>query len=834
KVGKNHLFKRSIILIKAWCYYESRLLGANHGLISTYALEVLILYIFNLFHKSLHSPLEVLYRFLEYFSKFDWDNYCISLNGPVALSSLPNLIVEATVTHADDLLFDKEFLKSAVDNAIGPPRNSDACYTRFCPKHLNIIDPLKEYNNLGRSVNRASFNRIRTAFLYGAQKLGQMLMLPPEVIPDQIYSFFKNTLGRNGTGVRPDTASNGTGEALLDLSSMKISYDDEHENTTSYHLSKCLCDKNLYVGTNGPTHLSSSFPGVHSTALSTDLSSRSSSFVHHAPKQYSSFYQGNGQAGSRKCSLNQEVEQEAHCTAKAFHVDDKPSIQSHVPVNNSSPLNSLVGVNTLGLATEQKNWSDVPVGKQHLPLSPLSLPDLSGDLDSQFRCLRQVQYHLEYLFDGFLQSVQEASSADTFHEDPFQIPAHSILFNRDPGTPRLLLPSSSKRNTSPFSCSQSTEYVSQHSQNENLLDRTCQQNVPLPSRTNGGPSNRLSPSSSYTGSEVSSVSWCYSFEDSAEMNGSGTDMHFSRKSCDTHKEQLASSRENGKILSHHTLNFESNQSSAPGARFVSHKEQVQVDSRTKEKTVDQALKIKGYIQSDRDIVEKLNCHTRKKFVSHDDEARQILKCGQDVCSNKSFLQKQYGTSMESTRAPSAMNQMPSQKSFNIRNKTECASLSKNFPIKQSFGNRKEHELFDWPTKQIPICEPLKLETRQSGWDCSKKISAGKQNYDDHKGHLSFGGGARDINSQDRSPVYSTSQSYFPVVNCQPSETIEFGSLGPFALRSNRAINAQTASKAFASPLVFQRSRAATTNSRPPGFCRVGDEDEFPPLGAGIR
>nr|CAB3496018.1 unnamed protein product [Digitaria exilis] len=154
KVGKTHLFKRSIILIKAWCYYESRLLGAHHGLISTYALEVLILYIFNLFHKSLHSPLEVLYRFLEYFSKFDWDNYCISLNGPVALSSLPNLIVEATITHTDDLLFDKEFLKSSVDKSHASPQNSDACYTRFRPKHLNIIDPLKENNNLGRSVNK--------------------------------------------------------------------------------------------------------------------------------------------------------------------------------------------------------------------------------------------------------------------------------------------------------------------------------------------------------------------------------------------------------------------------------------------------------------------------------------------------------------------------------------------------------------------------------------------------------------------------------------------------------------------------------------------------------
>lgn len=58
-VGKDHLFKRSIILIKAWCYYESRILGAHHGLISTYALETLVLYIFHLFHSSLDGPLAV-------------------------------------------------------------------------------------------------------------------------------------------------------------------------------------------------------------------------------------------------------------------------------------------------------------------------------------------------------------------------------------------------------------------------------------------------------------------------------------------------------------------------------------------------------------------------------------------------------------------------------------------------------------------------------------------------------------------------------------------------------------------------------------------------------
>jgi hypothetical protein len=45
--------------VKAWCYYESRLLGAHHGLISTYALETLVLYVFNKYHDVMGSPLQV-------------------------------------------------------------------------------------------------------------------------------------------------------------------------------------------------------------------------------------------------------------------------------------------------------------------------------------------------------------------------------------------------------------------------------------------------------------------------------------------------------------------------------------------------------------------------------------------------------------------------------------------------------------------------------------------------------------------------------------------------------------------------------------------------------
>ncbi|CAO2839187.1 unnamed protein product [Amaranthus hypochondriacus] len=203
-IGKDHLFKRSIILIKAWCYYESRILGAHHGLISTYALETLVLYIFHLFHSNLSGPLAVLHKFLDYFSKFDWDNFCVSLNGPVHVSSLPEIVVERPECNESDLLLTDEFMRECVNKFSVPSRGNETNYRTFMQKHLNIVDPLKENNNLGRSVSKGNFFRIRSAFSYGARKLGQILLQPQENIAEAVCKFFTNTLHRHGKGQRPD------------------------------------------------------------------------------------------------------------------------------------------------------------------------------------------------------------------------------------------------------------------------------------------------------------------------------------------------------------------------------------------------------------------------------------------------------------------------------------------------------------------------------------------------------------------------------------------------------------------------------------------------------
>ncbi|XP_017234956.1 uncharacterized protein LOC108208883 isoform X1 [Daucus carota subsp. sativus] len=203
-INQNHLFKRSIILIKAWCYYESRILGAHHGLISTYALETLVLYIFHVFNNSFAGPLEVLYRFLEFFSNFDWDNFCVSLWGPVSIGSLPDVTAETPRKDGGELLLSKLFLEACSSVYAVFPGGQENQGQPFSSKHFNVIDPLRVNNNLGRSVSKGNFYRIRSAFAHGAKKLARLLDCSNESILLELNQFFMNTWERYGSGNRPD------------------------------------------------------------------------------------------------------------------------------------------------------------------------------------------------------------------------------------------------------------------------------------------------------------------------------------------------------------------------------------------------------------------------------------------------------------------------------------------------------------------------------------------------------------------------------------------------------------------------------------------------------
>ncbi|CAN1297604.1 hypothetical protein LINPERPRIM_LOCUS23529 [Linum perenne] len=146
---------------------------------------------------------QVLYKFLDYYSSFDWDKYVISIDGVISISSLPNIVAERPA-QAGSLLLMPDFLRYCKETYAVPVKALDRGMQQFTVKSINIVDPLKENNNLGRSVHRGNFYRINFALSYGAQKLREVLTGPGERVGRGLENFFSNTLERNGMGERPD------------------------------------------------------------------------------------------------------------------------------------------------------------------------------------------------------------------------------------------------------------------------------------------------------------------------------------------------------------------------------------------------------------------------------------------------------------------------------------------------------------------------------------------------------------------------------------------------------------------------------------------------------
>lgn len=388
-VAKDHIFKRSIILIKAWCYYESRILGAHHGLISTYALETLVLYIFHRFHVSLDGPLAVLYRFLDYFSKFDWDNYCVSLKGPVAKSSPPDVVAEALENGGNTLLTD-EFIRSCVESFSVPPRGLDINLRAFPHKHLNIIDPLKENNNLGRSVNKGNFYRIRSAFKYGARKLGWILMLPEDRIADELNRFFANTLDRHGSN-----------QGNEDNSFLCLSTGSKDMITGNQHNYEIRSERERYVGKDicsleGPSFDSSGDGNtVAIYKLGEDSKHVATSGVLGIASTNGFSHCSNGKAESRSCSETDvnsifDDEKEKHgmvSNSPRSHTDEK-----NMASNGSTVLRDAANNVENDFFHSDRYNNSVSGGTE----ASKSLLDLAGDYDSHIANL-----HYGHMCNGY-------------------------------------------------------------------------------------------------------------------------------------------------------------------------------------------------------------------------------------------------------------------------------------------------------------------------------------------------------------------------------------------------------------------------------------------------
>uniref|UniRef100_A0A7S1EU80 PAP/OAS1 substrate-binding-related domain-containing protein n=1 Tax=Timspurckia oligopyrenoides TaxID=708627 RepID=A0A7S1EU80_9RHOD len=154
-VGKQHLLKRSMLLVSAWCMYGARISSENlwtefatgsnashmfqstedtademrnlnptgfgkvksvsgtsqfhHGL-STSSIEALVLFLFNAYSSSIDSPLDALFKFINVYARLDWASYGVCIHGPVRLRD--GAIVSFGTGAAQTLLLSSSFLNS--------------------------------------------------------------------------------------------------------------------------------------------------------------------------------------------------------------------------------------------------------------------------------------------------------------------------------------------------------------------------------------------------------------------------------------------------------------------------------------------------------------------------------------------------------------------------------------------------------------------------------------------------------------------------------------------------------------------------------------------------
>lgn len=209
------LFRRTLILIKSWCLYEGLITGSNIGLLASYAIEVLVIYLFNNFHKSFKNEFEAFVEFFKVIKKIDWENFSISIEGqiPLDITEEEKLLDFLQEQHkpTDQIFTMKDFVnfysnykkyreieKMQQTGNFNSTNNISSCKNILNIKFFNILDPLSVTNNIGRSVNFQNFSKIKKVFELISKDLDYIVINRNKYNPynylNMLLRLFKKTL----------------------------------------------------------------------------------------------------------------------------------------------------------------------------------------------------------------------------------------------------------------------------------------------------------------------------------------------------------------------------------------------------------------------------------------------------------------------------------------------------------------------------------------------------------------------------------------------------------------------------------------------------------------
>lgn len=129
KIAKNHLFKRTLLLVRAWWTYEAPVYlktRIQHSIFPHYAITVMVISVFQRHHYMLSFPFQALCMFFIDFVSFDWSGYALTIFGAVKLSSLPLDIVSYIRYCNHGGLISADMIRHWRDLALGVTVNTEA------------------------------------------------------------------------------------------------------------------------------------------------------------------------------------------------------------------------------------------------------------------------------------------------------------------------------------------------------------------------------------------------------------------------------------------------------------------------------------------------------------------------------------------------------------------------------------------------------------------------------------------------------------------------------------------------------------------------------------
>ena len=209
------ILKRSISLIKAWCYYEGNLIGSNIGLMASCALELLTLNLINTNYKNIKNEIDAFFLFFNFINNIDFNNSIMTLFGQITKddyfydknSNREEHFWYINKNRKEEFLFNLNEVKELVkkmDKSKEILLQNESKYI-FHDKLFNIIDPTNDSNNLGKSINYHSFSKMKGAFQYMQKELNKINKIKqiddPFLYINSLLKLFNTSLSMNFIGL---------------------------------------------------------------------------------------------------------------------------------------------------------------------------------------------------------------------------------------------------------------------------------------------------------------------------------------------------------------------------------------------------------------------------------------------------------------------------------------------------------------------------------------------------------------------------------------------------------------------------------------------------------